>query len=85
MSISLLNTWDDPNGNSHVDYYQYQVISESSSVACVYNTTNNSAFVSGIEYSKNVTFLVHTGNCIGQSVPLMKTIIINTGGSPMYA
>ena len=71
---TILFTWNAPD-DSRVDYYQYQVFSESNLIV-VYNTSNNSAVISGILYNKNVTFLVLAGNCIGQSTPQMKTVNI---------
>ena len=73
---TVLFTWDAPDDSSRVDYYQYQIFSESNGIN-VYNTSNNSALVPEIVYNKNVTFLVLAGNCIGQSTMQMKTVNIS--------
>lgn len=61
---TVIFTWDAPNDNSLVDNYQYQLTSETGVIASS-NTSNTSATVSGIPYNKNLTFLVHAINCIG--------------------
>lgn len=73
---TVLFTWDAPDDSSRVDYYQYQIPSESNMIS-IYNTSNNSALVSEIAYNKNVTFLVLAGNCIGKSTMQMKTVYIS--------
>ena len=70
-SSSVLFTWDAPIINSRVDYYQYQVVNETSS-----NTSNTSVIISGVPYNKNVTFSVLAGNCVGESATVMETINI---------
>ena len=73
---TVLFTWDAPDASLRVDYYQYQILSESNMIS-VYNTSNNSALIPEIVYNKNVTFLVLAGNCIGQSTTQMKTVNIS--------
>ena len=71
---SILFSWDAPEDNSRVDYYQYEVVNGTS-----INTSNTSAIISGVPYNENVTFLVLAGNCIGQSTTVLETI--NVGRS----
>ena len=67
-------SWDAPEDNSRVDYYQYQVVNGTS-----INTSNTSAIISGVPYNENITFWVLAGNCIGQSATALETI--NVGRS----
>ena len=67
-------TWDAPDDDSQVDYYQYQLINETGVTA--YNTSNTTATISGIAYNNNVTFLLLSFNCVGVSSPLIETIHI---------
>ena len=73
---TVLFTWDAPNDDSRVDYYDYRVVNETSTVA--YNTSNTSVLIFGLVYNKKVTFSVLAGNCIGESAPQMK--IVDIGG-----
>ena len=72
---TVLFTWDAPNGNSRIDYYQYQLINGTSVV--VYNTSNTSIAVLGIPYNRNVTFSLFAINCVGSSAPSRE--IVNVG------
>ena len=69
---TVLFTWDAPNDNSRVDYYQYEV--ENGTNSLTYNTSNTTAILSEIHYNKNVTFSVFSLNCIGTSSPLSQII-----------
>ena len=69
---TVLFTWDAPNGNSRIDYYQYQLVNETSVVT--YNTTNTSVAVLGILYNRNVTFSLVAVNCVGSSALLTETV-----------
>ena len=72
---TVLFTWNSPEDNSHVDYYQYtyQEVDESVSAS---NTSNTSVAISGVPYNKNVTFSVLAGNCIGESATVLETVNI---------
>ena len=67
-------TWDAPNDGSRVDYYQYQLINGTR--ITYYNTSNTTATISGIPYNNNITFLLHSFNCLGVSSPLVEIIHI---------
>lgn len=71
---TILFTWDAPDDNSRVDYYQYRV--ENGTNNLVYNTSNTTAVLSEIVYNDNVTFSVVSLNCIGESDPLSQVIHI---------
>ena len=71
-SSTILFTWDAPNDNSRVDYYQYEV--ENGTNSLTYNTSNTTAILSEIYYNKNFTFSVFSLNCIGKSSPLIQVI-----------
>ena len=73
-------TWDAPNDDSRVDYYQYQLIDGTSTTS--YNTSNTTATISEIAYNNNITFLLLSLNCVGVSSPLIETIQI--GRSKYY-
>ena len=68
-------TWDAPNDDSRVDYYQYQLFMNGTSVTTC-NTSNTTATISGIAYNSNFTFLLLSQNCVGMSSPLFETIHI---------
>ena len=69
---SILFTWEVPDDNSRIEYYQFQLMDETT-VITHNTTTNTSATVSGIPYNKNVTLLLLAHNCIGNSTPVIKT------------
>ena len=69
---TVLFTWDAPNSNSRIDYYQFQLINETSLV--VYNTSNTSVAILGIPYNRNVMFSLFAVNCIGSSASLRETV-----------
>ena len=72
---TVLFTWNAPEDNSHVDYYQYTYQWDDGSVgANTNNTSNTSVAISGVPYNKNVTFSVLAGNCIGESVSVLATV-----------
>ena len=73
-SSTVLFTWDAPNDNSRVDYYQYEVENGTNSLA--YNTSNTTAILPEIDYNKNITFSVFSLNCIGTSPPLIQVILV---------
>ena len=74
-SSTVLFTWNAPQDNSRVDYYQYQVVN-GTKIIVASNTSNSSVIISGVPYNQNVTFLVLAGNCIGESATVMETINI---------
>lgn len=76
-SSTVLFTWNGPQENSRVDYYQYQVIN-GTEVIDASNTSNTSAILSRIPYNENITFSILARNCIGESATVMETI--NIGG-----
>jgi hypothetical protein len=71
---TVLFTWDAPNDNSRVDYYQYEV--ENGTNSLTYNTSNTTALLSEIHYNKTITFSVFSLNCIGKSSPVIQIIRI---------
>ena len=78
-SSTVLFTWDAPNDNSRVDYYQYEV--ENGTNSLTYNTSNTTtAILTEIDYNKNVTFSVFSLNCIGKSSPLIQVIHVGKQG-----
>ena len=64
-------SWDTPNDDSRVDYYQYQLNN-----GTIYNTSNTNATVPGVVYNKNMTFLLLSLNCVGTSSPIIEIIHI---------
>ena len=66
--------WDAPNDDSRVDCYQYQLINGTS--ITIYNTSYTSVTIPGVVYNKNITFLLHSRNCVGTSSPVIETIHI---------
>lgn len=74
-SSTVLFTWNAPQDNSRVDYYQYQVVN-GTKIIVASNTSNTSVIISGVPYNQNVTFSVLAGNCIGESATVMETINI---------
>ena len=76
-SSTVLFTWNAPEDNSHVDYYQYTYQWDDGSVgANTSNTSNTSVAISGVPYNKNITFSVLAGNCIGESATVVETVNI---------
>ena len=73
---TVLFTWDAPNDNSRVDYYQYTYQVENGTDSFAYNTSNSTATLSEIFYNQNTTFSVFSLNCISDSAPLSQTIYI---------
>ena len=51
---TVIFTWDAPNDNSRIDYYQYEV--ENGTNSLTYNTSNTTAILSGI-YTTTKTLL----------------------------
>ena len=78
-SSTVLFTWNAPNDNSRVDYYQYEV--ENGTNSLTYNTSNTSAILTEIDYNKNVTFSVFSLNCIGKSSPLIQVLHVGKQGT----
>ena len=74
---TVLFTWNAPEDNSRVDYYQYtyQVVDGSVSAS---NTSNTSVAISGVPYNKNVNFSILAGNCIGESATVLESVNIGS-------
>ena len=72
---TVIYTWDAPHGNQRVEYYQYQLVNETS-IIVDHNTSNTSAIVSGIPYNENITLVVLAHNCIGSSPPSVEEVYI---------
>ena len=74
---TVLFTWNSPEDNSRVDYYQYTYQVDDGSVYSA-NTSNTSVAISGVPYNKNVTFSVLARNCIGESATVLETVNIGS-------
>ena len=71
---TVLFTWNAPEDNSRVDYYQYYVVYGTTITAS--NTSNTSAIISGVPYNENITFSLLAGNCVGESATVFEIIEI---------
>ena len=81
-SSAVLITWDMPEDDSRVDYYQYLVIRGNTTIVAI-NISNTSVAISAVPYNENITFSVLAGNCVGESAEESEMINIGILGHNM--
>ena len=70
-------SWDPPTGDTLVDYYQYQLITDTEPIHTL-NVTDTAFTLSGVSYNENITIVLSAINCAGTSDIIVYTLTIGT-------